>query len=93
MRKPLEVWQFIIALVTLIMSAGTLIVNLSNKVVDQGARISALERSTTEITRQFEKVNEKNIEEIMDETKVEVMNHLRQTIRPEFLNRVDEIIL
>src|SRR6185436_6544603 len=28
-----------------------------------------------------------------EETKTEVMNHLRQTIRPEFLNRVDEIIL
>jgi len=59
MRKPIEIWQFAIAVVTLIMTAGTLIVNLSNKVVDQGARISALERSTTEITRQFEKVNEK----------------------------------
>jgi ATP-dependent Clp protease ATP-binding subunit ClpB len=41
----------------------------------------------------FENVSEKNIEEAADKAKVEVMNLLRQTIRPEFLNRVDEIIM
>ncbi len=41
----------------------------------------------------FENVDEKNIEEVEEKTKVEVMNLLRQTIRPEFLNRVDEIIM
>ncbi len=45
------------------------------------------------IQANFEKVNEKNKEQVVEETKVEVMNHLRETIRPEFLNRVDEIIL
>ncbi|RYZ60791.1 MAG: AAA family ATPase [Chitinophagaceae bacterium] len=35
----------------------------------------------------------RNKEEIVDQTKVEVMNRLRETIRPEFLNRIDEIIL
>jgi ATP-dependent Clp protease ATP-binding subunit ClpB len=41
----------------------------------------------------FEKINEKNVEEITDKAKTDVMNLLRQTIRPEFLNRVDEIIM
>lgn len=41
----------------------------------------------------FEKVNEKNVEEMTDKAKLEVMILLRQTIRPEFLNRVDEIIM
>ena len=41
----------------------------------------------------FENVNEKNIDEVTGKAKVEVMNLLRQTIRPEFLNRVDEIIM
>ncbi len=41
----------------------------------------------------FEKVKESNVEEVTDKAKVEVMNLLRQTIRPEFLNRVDEIIM
>ena len=41
----------------------------------------------------FEDVKEKNIEEATAKAKVEVMNLLRQTIRPEFLNRVDEIIM
>ena len=48
---------------------------------------------STIIQANFEKVTEKNKDEVVEETKVEVMNHLRQTIRPEFLNRVDEIIL
>jgi ATP-dependent Clp protease ATP-binding subunit ClpB len=41
----------------------------------------------------FEKVDESNVEEVTEKAKVEVMNLLRQTIRPEFLNRVDEIIM
>jgi len=41
----------------------------------------------------FDGVNEKNVDEVTDKAKVEVMNLLRTTIRPEFLNRVDEIIM
>ncbi|MBL7733106.1 MAG: ATP-dependent chaperone ClpB [Chitinophagaceae bacterium] len=45
------------------------------------------------IQEAFEKVTEKNVESVTDAAKAEVMNLLRQTIRPEFLNRVDEIIM
>ena len=45
------------------------------------------------IQENFDSINEKNKEEVVDKTKVEVMSLLRQTIRPEFLNRVDEIIM
>ncbi len=41
----------------------------------------------------FENVKEKDIERATEKAKVEVMSLLRQTIRPEFLNRVDEIIM
>jgi len=41
----------------------------------------------------FEGINEGNHDEIVENTKQEVMNLLRQTVRPEFLNRVDEIIM
>jgi ATP-dependent Clp protease ATP-binding subunit ClpB len=41
----------------------------------------------------FEKVTEINKEEIVEGTKAEVMALLRQTIRPEFLNRIDEVIM
>lgn len=41
----------------------------------------------------FESVNDNNVEEVTDKAKVEVMSLLRQTVRPEFLNRVDEIIM
>ena len=45
------------------------------------------------IQENFEKIDEGNRDEIVDHTKDEVMNLLRQTIRPEFLNRVDEVIM
>jgi len=45
------------------------------------------------IQANFEDVTERNREEVMEKTKVEVTDLLRQTIRPEFLNRIDEIIL
>jgi ATP-dependent Clp protease ATP-binding subunit ClpB len=41
----------------------------------------------------FADVTERNKEEVLEKTKVEVMERLKQTVRPEFLNRVDEIIL
>ncbi|QEH42848.1 ATP-dependent chaperone ClpB [Chitinophaga sp. XS-30] len=45
------------------------------------------------IQENFEKIDEGNREDIVDRTRDEVMNLLRQTIRPEFLNRVDEVIM
>jgi len=41
----------------------------------------------------FENINDENREDIVDRTKEEVMALLKQTIRPEFLNRVDEVIM
>ncbi len=40
-----------------------------------------------------EKMNEKNREEIMEKSKTEVFELLKTTIRPEFLNRIDEVIM
>ncbi|WP_298733158.1 ATP-dependent chaperone ClpB [uncultured Chitinophaga sp.] len=45
------------------------------------------------IQENFENINEKNREDIVDSTREEVLNLLKQTIRPEFLNRVDEVIM
>ncbi len=45
------------------------------------------------IQENFEKVTEKNVDAVTEKTKVEVMNLLKQTIRPEFLNRIDEVIM
>jgi len=45
------------------------------------------------IQENFEKIDEANKEEVVESTKAEVMNLLRQTIRPEFLNRIDEVIM
>jgi len=45
------------------------------------------------IQENFENVTERNKEEVVEKTRQQVMVRLRETIRPEFLNRVDEIIL
>lgn len=45
------------------------------------------------IQNQFEKINAQNRDRIIEETKTEVINMLKKTIRPEFLNRIDETIM
>ncbi|WP_018615639.1 ATP-dependent chaperone ClpB [Segetibacter koreensis] len=45
------------------------------------------------IQEAFEDVDESNKEEVVEKAKVEVINLLKQTIRPEFLNRIDEVIM
>jgi ATP-dependent Clp protease ATP-binding subunit ClpB len=64
------------------------VVNFKNTIIIMTSNIGS-----SIIQEAFEDVNEKNVDEVTDKTKVEVMNLLRTTIRPEFLNRVDEIIM
>ena len=45
------------------------------------------------IQEQFEKLNDNNRESILEETKEKIMEMLKKTIRPEFLNRIDETIM
>ena len=45
------------------------------------------------IQENFKNVTDLNKEEVVESTKVEVVNLLKQTIRPEFLNRIDEVIM
>ena len=45
------------------------------------------------IQEQFEKINAQNHDAIIEETKEKIMEMLKKTIRPEFLNRIDETIM
>ena len=45
------------------------------------------------IRENFEHINDTNREEITEKTKNQVLDMLKQTIRPEFLNRIDETIM
>ena len=45
------------------------------------------------IQANFENVTEENKENVVEETRREVMELLKQTIRPEFLNRIDDVIM
>ncbi|HEX5149798.1 MAG TPA: ATP-dependent chaperone ClpB [Parafilimonas sp.] len=64
------------------------VVNFKNTIIIMTSNIGS-----TLIQDAFQDVSEANLEDVVDKTKVGVMNLLRQTIRPEFLNRVDEIIM
>ena len=45
------------------------------------------------IQHNFDNIDTDNVYEVLDQTKLEVMELLKQAMRPEFLNRVDETIM
>ncbi|MDR3235927.1 MAG: ATP-dependent chaperone ClpB [Prevotellaceae bacterium] len=45
------------------------------------------------IQENLSKMNDRNREQLLSESKQEVLDFLRKTIRPEFLNRIDEIVM
>ncbi|MEM6522792.1 MAG: ATP-dependent chaperone ClpB [Bacteroidota bacterium] len=45
------------------------------------------------IQERFETLTDNNIDEVMESAKLEVYNLLKKSVRPEFLNRVDETIM
>ncbi len=45
------------------------------------------------IQENFSKIDKDNEEEVIEKTRLELFNLLKKTIRPEFLNRIDEIIM
>ena len=64
------------------------IVNFKNTIIIMTSNLgSAI------IQENFEHVTEQNKDEVVSKTREDVMILLRQTIRPEFLNRIDEVIM
>ena len=63
-------------------------VNFKNTII-----IMTSNMGSSYIQSQMEKLNGSNKTAIIEETKREVMNMLKKTIRPEFLNRIDETIM
>ncbi len=45
------------------------------------------------IQKNFEKVTDENMLAIMETTKIEVVERLKQNVRPEFINRIDELVM
>jgi ATP-dependent Clp protease ATP-binding subunit ClpB len=45
------------------------------------------------IQENFEKITDQNYFEVLEDTKEEVLALLKKTVRPEFLNRIDEVIM
>ncbi|MBE6287881.1 MAG: ATP-dependent chaperone ClpB [Mediterranea massiliensis] len=63
-------------------------VNFKNTII-----IMTSNMGSSYIQSQMEKLNNQNRETVIEETRQQVMNLLKQNIRPEFLNRIDETIL
>ena len=64
------------------------VVNFKNSIIIMTSNIGS-----HMIMDAFENVKDKDIDKATEKAKVEVMGLLRQTVRPEFLNRIDEIIM
>ena len=64
------------------------VVNFKNTIIIMTSNLGS-----AYIQSQFERIDESNKEDIVEETKKEVMSLLKKTIRPEFLNRIDETIM
>ncbi|HNP96287.1 MAG TPA: type VI secretion system ATPase TssH, partial [Cyclobacteriaceae bacterium] len=45
------------------------------------------------IQEKFESINEQNYFEILEDTKEKVVDLLKKSVRPEFINRIDDIIM
>ena len=63
------------------------------RLTDNKGRTVNFKNTIIIMTSNMEKLNSSNKEQIVEETKKEVMNMLKKTIRPEFLNRIDETIM
>ena len=64
------------------------VVNFKNTIIIMTSNLGS-----SYIQEQFEKLNDNNREYIIEETKEKLMEMLKKTIRPEFLNRIDETIM
>lgn len=64
------------------------VVNFKNTVI-----IMTSNMGSSIIQERFADIDEKNIEDVIEHTKEEVMLLLKQAMRPEFLNRIDDIIM
>ncbi|WP_304249036.1 ATP-dependent chaperone ClpB [Parabacteroides gordonii] len=64
------------------------VVNFKNTII-----IMTSNMGSSLIRDSFEKITSDNREQVIDETRIQVLELLKKTIRPEFLNRIDEIIM
>lgn len=71
------------------------VVNFKNTIIIMTSNIGShlIQEAFENLPSGRQGVTEKNAEQATEKAKTEVMALLRQTIRPEFLNRVDEIIM
>lgn len=64
------------------------VANFKNTIIIMTTNIGS-----TIIQDNFATINEENVLDVIEETKMEVVDQLKKSVRPEFLNRIDETIM
>ena len=64
------------------------VVNFKNTIIIMTSNLGS-----SYIQEQFERINSTNRDIVIEETKAKIMEMMKKAIRPEFLNRIDEIIM
>lgn len=64
------------------------VANFKNTIIIMTTNIGS-----TIIQENFSKINDENYFEVLEQTRDEVMGLLKKSVRPEFINRIDEIIM
>ncbi len=64
------------------------VVNFKNTIIIMTSNIGS-----DIIQENYEKMDEKNHDRVLSETRDQVMDRLKKSVRPEFLNRIDEVIM
>jgi ATP-dependent Clp protease ATP-binding subunit ClpB len=64
------------------------VANFKNTIIIMTTNIGS-----TVIQENFERMTETNYFEVLEDTKVQVLDMLKKSVRPEFINRIDEIIM
>lgn len=64
------------------------VVNFKNTIIIMTSNLGS-----TYIQEQFDKMNDGNKERLLEETKTTLLEMLKKNVRPEFLNRIDEIVM
>ena len=64
------------------------VVNFKNTIIIMTSNLGS-----SLIRENFEKMTPATHDKVVDETKIQVLELLKKTIRPEFLNRIDDIIM
>lgn len=58
MKKPLEIWQAVIATILFLITVSTIIIDQSNRITRDESQIQTLQKNNDKTDQQFERLNQ-----------------------------------